>query len=195
MCEVAQGGKVVYYGRAGQELFPGIAHVLKVLIVASMDYRIEQVKNRRGLSGESAREFLKDLDRVRNRRLRALFNIDWQDPVGYDLVVNTTGMSSDTAAQLISEAARRPEYQATVESEKAFRDLTVTARVQAALITSPKTRNVILNVRSDNGNVSISGILADPDLEQEIVRIARAVPGVAEVNTDIEPPPIEYMHP
>lgn len=195
MCEVAQGGRVVYYGRAGQELFPGIAHVLKVMIVASMDYRIEQVKSRRGLSGESARAFIKDLDRIRSRRLRAVFNIDWQDPVGFDLVVNTTGMSADTVAHLVSEAARRPEYQATAESEKAFSDLTVTARVQAALITSPKTRNVILNVRSDNGNVSISGILADPDLEQEIVRIARAVPGVAEINTDIEPPPIEYMHP
>ena len=195
MCEVAQGGRVVYYGRAGQELFPGVGHVLKVLIVASMDYRIEQVKNRRGLSGDSARDFLKDLDRIRSRRLRALFNIDWQDPAGYDLVVNTTAMSSETAARLVSEAARSPEYQSTPESEKVFSDLTVTARVQAALITSAKTRNVILNVRSDGGHVSISGILADPDLEQEIVRIVRGVPGVTDVTTDIEPPPIEYMHP
>jgi osmotically-inducible protein OsmY len=104
-------------------------------------------------------------------------------------------MSSETATRLISEAARSPEYQSTAESEKSFSDLTVTARVQAALITSAKTRNVILNVRSDGGQVSISGILADPDLEQEIVRIARGVPGVTEVITDIEPPPIEYMHP
>ncbi len=195
MCEVAQGDRLVYYGRAGQELFPGISHVLKVMIVASMDYRIEQVRNRRGLSSESARQFLKDLDRVRSRRLRALFNIDWQDPAGYDLVVNTTHMAPTTAADLISEAARRDEYQPTAESERAFRDLTVTARVQAALITSPKTRNVILNIHAHDNSVTISGILADPDLEREIVRIAKAVPGVSQVNTDIEPPPIEYMHP
>ena len=69
------------------------------------------------------------------------------------------------------------------------------ARVQAALITSPKTRNVILNVTSDAGRVNISGILADPDLEKEIVRITERVPGVKDVTTDIEPPPIEYMHP
>jgi hypothetical protein len=37
--------------------------------------------------------------------------------------------------------------------------------------------------------------LADPDLEKEIARIARSVAGVWEVTTDIEPPPIEYMHP
>jgi osmotically-inducible protein OsmY len=50
-------------------------------------------------------------------------------------------------------------------------------------------------VKSDNGQVSISGILADPDLEKEIVRVAKDVAGVTEVVTDIEPPPIEYMHP
>jgi cytidylate kinase len=195
MCEVAQGGRLIYHGRAGQELFPGIRHVFKVLVIASMDYRIEEVKTRRGLDTNNARQFLKELDRVRNRRLRALFNVDWQDPVGYDLVINTSRLSPETAADLITKAAVRPEFQPTPESEKAFGDLTITARVQAALITSAKTRNVILNVRSDGGRVYISGILADPDLEKEIVRIARGVSGVSEVITDIEPPPIEYMHP
>lgn len=195
MCEVAQDGRIVYHGRAGQELFPKIRHVLKVLIVASMDYRIEQVKARRGLDADKARQFLKDLDRVRSRRLRAVFNIDWQDPIGYDLVVNTTRMGPEWAVCLISEAAQRPECQPTEESERAFRDLAITSRVQAALITSPKTRNLILNARSEGGLVNISGIVADPELETEIVRVARTVSGVTEVVTDIEPPPIEYMHP
>jgi cytidylate kinase len=195
MCEVAQGGKLVYYGRAGQELFPGIPHVLKILIVAPMEFRMQEVKARKGLEGDSARHFLKELDRVRSRRLRALFNIDWLEPVGYDLVLNSSRVTPDSAAHLITEMAQRKEFQPTPESEKAFRDLTTTARVQAALITSPKTRNIILNVRSDSEKVSISGILADPDLEKEIVRIAEGVTGVTEVITDIEPPPIEYMHP
>src|SRR5437773_493650 len=63
------------------------------------------------------------------------------------------------------------------------------------LISAARTRNVILNVRSDGGRVYISGILADPDLEKEIVRIAKGVSGVTDIVTDIEPPPIEYMHP
>src|SRR5207245_8551758 len=71
MCEVAQGGRIVYHGRAGQELFPGIRHVLKVLIIASMDYRIEQVKTRRGLDNTNARQLLKELDRVRGSRSRS----------------------------------------------------------------------------------------------------------------------------
>jgi cytidylate kinase len=195
MCEVAQGGRIVYYGRAGQELFPGVRHVLKVLIVAPIEHRMLEVKARKGLDGENARHFLRELDRVRGRRLRALFNTDWQDPVGYDLVINSSRISTDSAARLIADTVSRNEFQPTAESEKAFQDLTTTARVQAALITSPKTRNIILNVRADEGQVNISGILADPDLEKEIVRIAKEVPGVNQVTTDIEPPPIEYMHP
>jgi cytidylate kinase len=195
MCEVAEEGNLVYYGRAGQQLLPGIPHVLKVLIVAPVDYRIELVRAQQGMDSENARQYVRELDRVRSRRFRAVFNADWQDPVGHDLVLNSGRFSPENAAALIADTVRRPEFQPTTESIKAFQDLATTARVQAALITSAKTRNVVLNVKSDNGTVTISGILADPDLEKEIVRIAKSVAGVLEVVTDIEPPPIEYMHP
>ena len=195
MCDVVEGGQVVYYGRAGRQLLPGISHVLKVLIVAPMDYRIDMVRTQKGMNTENARQYLRELDRVRSRRFHALFNEDWQDSVGQDLVINGSRFSTDTGASLIAETVRRAEFQPTRASIKAFQDLATTARVQAALITSAKTRNVVLNVKSDDGRVSISGILADPDLEKEIVRIAEDVKGVSEVVTDIEPPPIEYMHP
>jgi cytidylate kinase len=196
MCEVAQGEKLVYHGRAGQQLFPGIKHVMNVLVVAPIDYRIELARaQKKGMDVETARQYIRELDRVRSRRYRAVFNDDWQDPVNYDLVLNSARFTAEVGAALIVETVRRPEFQPTAESNKTFQDLTTTARVQAALITSAKTRNVVLNVKSDNGRVSISGILADPDLEKEIVRIAKDVPGVTDVITDIEPPPIEYMHP
>jgi cytidylate kinase len=195
MCEVAQGGNLVYHGRAGQALFPGIAGVLKVLTISDEETRVRKATAQRGGDPESARRYLRELDRVRSRRLRSLFNIEWQDPLLYDLVINTARLDTDTVALLIADAARRLDLQPAPEREKAFADLTTTARVQAALITSPRTRNVILNVQADAGRVKISGILADSDLENEIVAIARRVPGVKEVTTDIEPPPIEYMHP
>lgn len=195
MCEVVEEDRVVYYGRAGRQLLPGIGHVLKVMVVAPIEYRIEQVRAQKGMDEDNARQYLRELDRVRSRRFRALFNEDWLDPVGQDLVLNGSRFSAELGAALIADTVRRPEFQPTAESTKAFQDLATTARVQAALITSAKTRNVVLNVRSDGGKLLISGILADPELEKEIVRIAQAVKGVAEVTTDIEPPPIEYMHP
>ena len=111
------------------------------------------------------------------------------------MVLNVAQMSPETAAHLVVEAARREEYQSTPASEQAFQDLTITARVQAALIMSPKARNLTINVRSERGQVHVSGILAQTDLEQEIIRIVEATQGVTKVTADFESPPIEYMYP
>lgn len=195
MCEVAQGGKLVYHGRGGQELFPGVRHVLKVFVTAPIEYRLEQVRAREGLSGEAARQYLEDLDRVRGRRIKAIFGVDWRDLTRYDLVVNLSRMSLEAAAQLIVKAAQRPEYQATPESERALQELTIAARVQAALIVNPKTRNLAINVRVERGEVQLSGILAQTDMEQTIMDIVKNVPGVEKAVAQFESPPIEYMYP
>jgi cytidylate kinase len=195
MCEVAHGGNLVYHGHAGHELLQGVRHVLKVQLTAPLDYRIEQVRSRQKMSEEAARVYIDQVDKARTRRLQAVFGADWRDPSRYDLVLNIARMSLETASQLIVNAVERPEFQPTPESEQAFQDLALAARVQAALVTSPKTRNLNVNVRAEKGELRISGILTYPEFEQEILQIAEAVPGVSKVVTAFESPPIEYMYP
>jgi hypothetical protein len=103
---------------------------------------------------------------VRSRRLRALFNTDWLDPVCHDLVLNSTLIGIKRAGPTITELVSWPELHPTAQAEIAFQELLIASPVQSKLITSPKTRNIILNVRSDAGKVTISGILADPDLQK-----------------------------
>ncbi len=194
MCEIAQGGKLVYHGHGGQELFPGIRHVLKVFLAAPMEYRIAQVKARQRLDEEAARQYLNDLDKIRTRRLKAIFGVDWRDPSRHDLVLNLSRMSFDTAAHLVVEAAQREEFQPTAESEQAFQDLTVTARVQAALITSQSTRDLNLNVKVEKGEVRVWGTVNDAASEEEIIRTVKAVPGVTKVVADIRWLPIDYTY-
>lgn len=195
MCEVAQNGNLVYHGHAGQDLFPGIHHVLRVYLTAPMSYRVEQVRAREGMSDTAALHYIEQVDKARTRRLQALFGGDWRDPSRYDLVINVGNMSLESAAHLIVEASRRPEYQPTADSERAFQDLTIAARVQAALIVSPKTRNLTINVDVESGRVHLSGILANLDLERDIIHLAESVPGVVKVDSEFESPPIEYMYP
>ncbi|MBI2349480.1 MAG: cytidylate kinase family protein [Deltaproteobacteria bacterium] len=195
MCEVAQGGNLVYHGHAGQELFPGISHVLKIHLTAPLSFRVQQVRSRQGLDESAAREYIEQVDKARSRRLQTIFGADWRDPSRYDLVLNVAQMTLETAAHLVVEAVRRQDYQPTAESEQAFQDLTISARVQAALIISPRTRNLTVNVRVERGEVYASGILAQSDLEQEIARLIGSTPGVKKVMTDFESPPIEYMYP
>ncbi len=195
MCEVAQGGNLVYHGHVGHELFPGTRHVLKVLLTAPMAYRIEQVRARRGVDETGAVQYIEQVDKARSRRTQAVFGADWRDPSRYDMVLNIAQMSLDTACHLIIEAVRREDYQPTAASEQAFRKLTVMARVQAALIVSPKTRHLTIHVRVEGDEVHLSGILAQSDLEQPIIEVVEGVPGVKKVLSEFESPPIEYMYP
>ena len=169
LCELAQEGNLVYHGRAGQEFFPGIRHVLNVFVDTPRESRVQQVKTRKGLSEEAANEYLEELDRIRSRRLKELFNIDWRDPTRYDFVLNTARMSVDTAARFIAEVSQREEYRPTPESLQAIKDLTINARVQANLITSPDIRISNLEVRTTHGEVEIFGILVSAALERLIV--------------------------
>lgn len=196
MLEIAQGGNMVYHGHGGQELFPGILHVLKVHLTAPIEYRVQQVREREGMDEVAARQYIDQVDRARSRRVQAVFGADWRDPSRYDLVLNIARMSPETCAHLVVEAARRPEYQPTAESERAFENLTLTARVQSALVTSPMTRNLQIDVRAERGTVHISGVLNHPDIEAEVVRLVEKVPGVKQVAADFKwLPIIEDMYP
>ena len=195
ICELAQEGDLVYHGRAGQEFFPGIRHVLNVFIDTPREFRIQQVKTRKGLSEEAANEYLEELDRIRARRMKELFNIDWRDPARYDLVLNTARMSVETAARFIAEVSQKEEYRPTAESLEAINDLTVNARVQAVLSTSRDIRISNLEVQTKGGEVFVSGITEAKALEQLIIDTIKKIPGVRGVKTSfVVTPPDQYLY-
>lgn len=184
MCEMAQGGKLVYHGHRGQDLLPGIQHVLKVRLLAPLAYRVSQVQARQGLDQASAHLYIARLDEVRARRVHELFGVDWQDPRHYDLLLNLGRMSLEEAAKRVLEWAKRPEFQPTPASEQALQDLTVKARVEAALAVTPETRSVSLHVLAEQGTVHMWGVLPGFGVEREVLRVAEGVPGVREVVPD-----------
>lgn len=104
VCEIAQGGNLVYHGHAGQELFPGIRHVFKVHLTAPLTFRIQQVRARKGLDEAAAIKYIEEVDKACTRRLQAVFGADWRDPRRYNMVLNIAQMSLETAVHLVVEA-------------------------------------------------------------------------------------------
>ena len=62
---------------------------------------------------------------------------------------------------MIAEVSQREEYRPTEESLQAIKDLTVNARVQAVLTTSPDIRISNLELQTKYGEVYISGVLVE----------------------------------
>src|SRR5690242_6638507 len=160
---------LVYRGHLGHELLPDFKHVLKVLLTAPMDRRVEQVKARQGLSDAAARRFIDETDKARSRRLMAMFGVDWRDPSRFDLVVNLGRMSVDAARHLILEALRLPDYQMTPASKQAFEDFALASQIRAALAMSPDSMRTRLDVKASSGNVAVSGSVPSWVSEEALV--------------------------
>jgi cytidylate kinase len=184
MCEVLQGGKIVYHGHGGQEFLPGIAHVLRVRLLAPLAYRVARVREQRHMDQASAYLYLTKVDDIRARRVQEFFGVDWQDPRRYDLLLNLARTSLDEAGQKVAEWAKRPEFQPTPASDQALQDLTVKARVEAALAVNEASRSVILNIFAKQGTVYAWGPLPDFGAEREVLRVIEGVEGVRDVIPD-----------
>ena len=195
LCELAQDGKVVYHGHLAHELLPALAHVLKVLLTAPLDYRIKQVRARQNLSDTAARHYIEEVDNARSRRLMAMFGTDWRDPNRYDLILNIGKMSREAARQMIVEAAKLEEYQPTTESKQKFDDFALSSRAHAVLFASPEVRGSALEVRAEGGHVYVKGRI-DEGVEDKVVSIVKRVPGVSRVTTDLySVPPEAFLGP
>lgn len=199
LCELAHDGKLVYHGHLGHELLSGIGHVLKVLLTAPIEFRIEQIRARQSLTDIAERHYIEhyieEVDKARSRRLMAMFGTDWRDPNRYDVVLNLGKMRREGAKRVIAEAAKLEEYQPTAASDRAFNNLALGSRVYAELFASPDVRGSALDVRAEDGRVHVRGRV-DQGAEEVLVNLVKKIPGVTEVTTDVySVPPEAFLGP
>jgi len=183
LCELARDGNLVYHGHVGHELLPGIAHVLRVLITASLEYRIQELRSRRQLDEGAARKQIEHRDRARSRRLMALFGHSWQDISRYDIVLNLA-IGTEAASQMIAAAAGLEAFRETPASKQAFANLALASTAHAKLLESRHFRNLPIDLKADQGVVVVSGVVSRGISEAAIVDVINNVPGVSKVETD-----------
>jgi cytidylate kinase len=108
MQELANQGKVVIIGRAGQMILRGRREVLHVQVIAPRSLRAERVAARQEISLDCAFAQVDASDRRRRSYLKRFYNVRWDDPNLYDLVINTANLSPNAAAQLITQTLTNP---------------------------------------------------------------------------------------
>jgi cytidylate kinase len=96
---VAHHGGAIIVGR-GAHLILGQGEALRVLVVAPLDVRVATVMKRDGISERDARRQIQSVEADRKAFLMKHFHTDFDDPVHFDLVVNTSllGIANSCAA-------------------------------------------------------------------------------------------------
>lgn len=97
----ADTGRAVIIGRASQVILAKRRDVLHVFIEAPLQERIAYVALRENLDVARARERIQLKDGDRSRYFRMVYHRDPNDPMLYDLVINTGVLSLDRAVDLI----------------------------------------------------------------------------------------------
>ena len=114
------------------------------------------------------------------------------DPLQYDLVLNTARLDVPAAVATIRAALAAERFHATPASLVEVRDRCLTARVHAALLAHPRTRELGLFFSCQDGQVSLSGRVARDDQRRVAEEVVEGLSGVSRVLSEIVvilPPP------
>jgi len=97
---------VVIVGRGGQVLLRNAPNTLHVRVIAPLDIRIKNIMKEKGLSGEEALNYVSEKDKSAQEYLWRFYNVDWNDPELYHLVLNMGLLNIDQAVQIIKDAVK-----------------------------------------------------------------------------------------
>jgi cytidylate kinase len=171
-----QKDNVVYHGLAGHFLLKGVPHVLKVRIIADLEDRVKEEMKRENISAEEARRILRKDDEERRKWSKHVYGIDTWDPSLYDLVINIKRITVDGAVDIIKCALKDPCFQTTPEGQKLVDEMSLAARIEAALIedipsiqVEAKEAEVFIYLKRD--------LCKDKELISRIKRLASKVAG------------------
>lgn len=110
----ADHGRAVILDRGGQVLLAARRDVLHVRIVAPLPARLAYVVQREGGDAASAQARIQMKDRDRSHYLQQMYHHQVDDPLLYDLVINTGVLALDQAVELIVQALAGKEQALTV---------------------------------------------------------------------------------
>ncbi|HEX2987551.1 MAG TPA: cytidylate kinase family protein [Chloroflexota bacterium] len=183
LCDRARGGNLVYHGHAGHLLWgEDVSHVIRLRVVADMEYRIRAAMKRHSLGREGAIAYIEKVDRERSEWTNFLYGVAWEDPSLYDMVLNLARISIPSACEIVAQLTQLPEFRPTPRSMKAMEDIALSSRVLAHLLRDPRTAGLDLKVTADDGRVTINCAAQPRDAQDAIPIVAAQVEGVKQID-------------
>jgi len=184
LLDYVQNDNIVYHGLAGQFLLKGVDNVLKVCLIADMEYRIKLMMNTENMTYSTASDYLKKVDEERKKWGQRLYGIKPFDPILFDLVIHVSNLTVDDTIDIILYTAKFGCFQATAESQKILVNMTIKARIAASLDEHP---NASITVENGNVYIGIKAPLNQKDrITKEITETVEKIEGVKEIKVTLE---------
>ncbi len=181
--EKALTGNVIIYGRGGQDLLKDISNVFRVRISAPYEERVERWAEREWLDPDYARLLVRRSDQQRAGFIKYYFDRNWEDPLGYDLVINTSRLSHEMAVKMICDGVKDPNLvERKGASKKALSNLILQKKAEIALAADQSIDTLHTELTADAGVIAFSGHMHSEEDRQQALQIIGAIAGVNKID-------------
>jgi cytidylate kinase len=106
---LAETNSIVIRGRGSQFILKNHPGAIHILTVASLETRIKRIMNSMNLDEKSARQEISNFDNSRHEFIKRYFKANLDDPLNYDLVVNTEHLGYEASASIIINSLHSPK--------------------------------------------------------------------------------------
>ena len=149
MLEAAAKGNVVIRGWGATQLLRPVPHVPCIRIMRPFDKRVQWLMKQIDTDDRGVAEAeIRRSDQANASRMHDQFGVDWNEPVLFDMVLNTDRLSVDTCVQMIKALLARPEFAETEASRALLQGMALSAHVRAALRADEDTDGVDITIDS-----------------------------------------------
>ncbi len=176
---------LIFSGFSSHLIPASINHVLRVCLIADMEFRVSEAIRDAGISPKDATKLIHGQDEEKATWVHQLHGTrDPWDPSLYDIIIPMDKTSVEEADDLIKENLAKEILQSTPASRQAVDDFLLAARIEAELV----SEGHFVGVDAKEGVVTITinkQVLALGKLEEELRAIAVRVEGVKDVRTKV----------
>jgi len=179
--------RVVIISRGSNFLLKGIPYAFRVRVTAPVEQRVERVMNREGISRDVAEMLVHKADHEMARSIRYMYGTDWNDPAGYDAIVDTGVATIDQIVYNLTKELVRRDGIRTKDMRKVLLLRAKAYEIRARLVTNPKLYMPILDVHPDeeHGGLVLRGVADHTLIAERVEDVARRVAGNVPLKVDI----------
>lgn len=193
LCGKILEGNMVYHGHTGHLLLPGISNILRIRVLADLEFRIKSVSERLKMGREKAKDYINNVDTDRDKWIKFLYGVDWHDPLHYDLVVNLDQTGIDNAATALCTMAELPDFKLPPASKIAIRNLYLGSKAHFTLTADPRTSHADIKVIANDGIVQVNYLPQQSEVAPYVEEVLSGIDGIKEVHTTVAQTSLLYI--
>ncbi|MFH1701021.1 MAG: response regulator [Candidatus Zixiibacteriota bacterium] len=182
LSELIQQDNVMLRQCVGHLIPRTISHVLRICLIANLDYRTKVGCKETGESEKRTLRLINDDDRRNHKCTEYLFEQSAYSEKLYDMVIAVDKTPCDEAVKSICDYSKNDAVRTTDQSQKACRDFLLSARVELELVRA----GFLVDVHSEDGHVILSineNIVRMENYRRKLIQETLKIDGVREVTT------------